>query len=77
MGFVWMGLLLVGYIIGWWRPLMGGALAVGSMALFYVWFSVLRGSFLTMGFLAILAIPGVLYLIEAWSMRRGAEAGAA
>ncbi len=77
MGFVWMGLLLVGYVVGWWRPLLGGAIAVGSMAAFYVWFSVLRGSFLAMGFLAILALPGALYLVEAELTRRRVRRSAA
>ena len=56
---VWLGLIL-----GWWWETAAGLLTVGGMVAFYLLDYALSGTFPRGPFFAILAAPGVLYLIS-------------
>lgn len=50
-----------GLIAGWWRQGVGGAVTVGSLALFYLWMFAQRGRIAGPYFL-LLAAPGFLFI---------------
>jgi uncharacterized membrane protein HdeD (DUF308 family) len=51
----------VGYLIGWWRPLVGGVIGLGCLIAFAIW----RGSgvALSPGIGVLFVLPGVLFVI--------------
>jgi peptidoglycan/LPS O-acetylase OafA/YrhL len=55
--------LLLGLALAWWRELLGGIIAVGSILVFYAAFLVADGRLPAGPYFAILATPGVLFLI--------------
>ncbi|MGB7210567.1 MAG: hypothetical protein WBD27_18070 [Pyrinomonadaceae bacterium] len=56
--------LLVGLILGWQEEIKGGALAVGSIAAFYLVYGLaLSGSIRQGWWFLIFAIPGFLFLL--------------
>jgi hypothetical protein len=61
--------VLVGLAVAWWREGLGGAIAIGSLAGFYLWIMVLGGRPPAGPYFLLLAAPGFLFLI-AWFMRR-------
>lgn len=65
--------LVVGLLLGWWRELLGGAVAVGSLAMFYVVMIVLGKSVPTTPYFAILGAPGALFLVAGLWRRLGAK----
>jgi hypothetical protein len=59
---------LAGMVVGWRHEALGGALTVGSLALFYVLEWSFRGRVPTGGALALVALPGLLFLCcAAWT----------
>lgn len=65
--------LLIGLVIGWRREVLGGAVAVGSMAVFFALLAAFSGRFPAGPYFAILGLPGLLFLISGlWaSAQRG------
>jgi hypothetical protein len=61
--------LVLGMGLGWWRELLGGAVALGSLAVFYAILFAFRGSVPTSPYFAILAAPGALFLAAGLWMR--------
>ena len=56
--------LIIGLILGWWKELIGGAIAVGSVAGFYLIYELLmNGSWPKGPWFAVFATPGVLFLL--------------
>ncbi|MBN1247984.1 MAG: hypothetical protein JXC32_10030, partial [Anaerolineae bacterium] len=62
--------LWVGLLLGWRWELLGGALVVGGMLVFYALDYAFSGSLPRGGIFMVLASPGLLYLIVAWWARR-------
>jgi len=57
----------VGMILGWrWEPL-GGSITLGSLAAFYAWLWINDGRFPGGPYFALMAAPGLLFLI-AWAL---------
>ncbi|MCU0688134.1 MAG: hypothetical protein MUE97_00075 [Phycisphaerales bacterium] len=55
--------LLLGLVLAWWRELVGGLIAVISILGFYVAVLIANGHVPTSPYIAILATPGVLFVI--------------
>ena len=74
----WVGLALfpvgvtIGLVLAWWREGLGGAIAVGSLALFYLWDLIRTGTFPSGPFFLLVAAPGFLFLICWFLFRSGA-----
>lgn len=68
----WLGLaffpvgLSIGLVVGWWRAGLGGAITLLSSGLFYLWNWVARGTWPRGPYFALLAAPGLLYLLSVW-----------
>lgn len=61
--------LLIGLLIGWWRDILGGAIAISSVAILYI-IILARGSTTPGPYFALLAVPGVLFLASGLLARR-------
>jgi hypothetical protein len=57
----------VGMILGWRREGLGGSVTLASLAAFYAWLRIIDGRFPGGPFFALIAAPGLLFLI-AWAM---------
>jgi hypothetical protein len=75
----WVGLALwpigvgVGLLIAWYREELGGTIALGCLVGFYAW-NLLHSGHLPRGPLfALMAAPGLLFLIAAFLSRRQAD----
>jgi hypothetical protein len=75
----WLGLLFfplgvgVGMIVGWWRAILGGAIAVGSLTAFYMVFVWVFGEHFWQAatlYFFVFTIPGFLFLINGLLARR-------
>lgn len=63
--------LVSGLILGWLEEIRGGALAIGSVAAFYVVYGLAFSGSIRQGWgFALFAIPGVLFLIHGLLSRR-------
>lgn len=56
--------VLVGFAIAWRREAFGGLVTIGSLLAFYVWHGTLQGSLPRGPYFAILAAPGLLFLLS-------------
>ena len=56
---------VAGLVIAWWREALGGALTVIAVALFHAIHWYLTGSLPKVWFFALMAVPGLLFLITA------------
>lgn len=65
--------LVGGLVLGWWRETWGGALALASLAAFYVLEVAMSGRFPGGPYFAILASPGLLFLASGLLRRRFAD----
>ena len=65
--------LLVGLAIAWHREVLGGAIGLGSVVMFYVLDFLLSGTFPRGIFFVVLAIPALLFLVLGLVKRRGRE----
>ena len=63
--------LLVGLILAWWREGIGGAIAIVSFLTFYLVDFLDDGSFPRGPWFALLAVPGLLFLICWLTAREG------
>jgi hypothetical protein len=59
----------VGMVVAWRWPVLGGALSVGGMALFFAAFAVMIG-FPKAPFLYLMLLPGILFLVDGLIGRR-------
>jgi len=65
----WLGLALwpggvgIGLAVAWFRKGLGGAIAIGSLAGFYLWNLLDRGRFPSGPYFFLVAAPGVLFLL--------------
>ncbi len=72
----WIGLffypldVVVGMILGWFRPAVGGTVTVGSLLGFYLVHLLLWGDLPGGPFFVLFASPGFLFLLLAWLRRR-------
>jgi hypothetical protein len=72
----WVGLALwpigvgLGLVLAWYREMLGGAAAVACLAAFCGWNLFLSGHFPRGPFFALVAAPGVLFLLAALLSRR-------
>jgi hypothetical protein len=57
--------VLLGFVIAWRREGLGGAITVGSLALFYIWMIALDGRLPSGPYFLLLAAPGFLYVASA------------
>lgn len=77
----WLGLLLfplgvaVGLVLAWWREEVGGLTALVCLAAFYLWGLVVRGVFPQGPYFALIAAPGLLFLLSGLLAGRDAEGG--
>jgi hypothetical protein len=53
-----------GIVVAWWREGLGGAISVGSMIVFYILLYFMRGQFPRGPYFALVAAPGVLFLLS-------------
>jgi hypothetical protein len=53
----------VGMVVGWWREGLGGGITVASLVAFYLLDRFLSGSFPRGFAFAVLAVPGILFLL--------------
>jgi hypothetical protein len=69
--------VVLGFVIAWWREGVGGAITVGSLALFYLWMFARDGRLPSGPFFLLLAAPGILYIIGAllWRSRDKGSVG--
>jgi hypothetical protein len=71
----WVGLLLfpfgvcLGIIVAWRREGLGGGITVGSLLAFYAWLRVVSGRFPGGPYFALIAAPGILFLVS-WLLSR-------
>jgi hypothetical protein len=76
----WVGLALfpvgvtIGLVLAWWREGLGGAIAVGSLAVFYLWDLIRSRTFPGGPFFLLIAAPGFLFLI-CWFLSRSSALG--
>jgi hypothetical protein len=62
--------VIMGMILGWWREMLGGLVAVGSLAAFYLW-NFLQSGCLPLGpWFLLVVMPGFLFLISALFTRK-------
>lgn len=66
--------VMIGMIIGWIRPRIGGLIAVGALAGFYVVSYVIGTGVPTGPYFLLFALPGVLFVIDGILMRRSGHA---
>lgn len=68
------GLIFLGYLVGWWRPAIGGSIVVAGLIgqILVEWSK--RGDLLGPWFF-LFAAPGVIYLVAAWIKRPRRSAG--
>jgi hypothetical protein len=59
----------VGMVVAWRWPVLGGAVSLGGMALFFAAFAVMIG-FPEAPFLYLMLLPGTLFLVEGLIRRR-------
>jgi hypothetical protein len=59
----------VGFVLAWWKELLGGSLTVASLVVFYLIHRLQVGTFPRGLAFAVFAAPGVLFLL-AWSLSR-------
>jgi hypothetical protein len=59
----------VGMVVAWRWPVLGGALSLGGMALFFAAFAVMIG-FPKAPFLYVMLVPGTLFLVDGLIRRR-------
>lgn len=70
-------LSVAGLLLAWWRPMLGGWIAIaGGLLLTLVLFPVFEQMF-TWGFLAFLVAPGALFVASAWKTHKTGQAPAA
>jgi peptidoglycan/LPS O-acetylase OafA/YrhL len=62
--------LCVGLVLGWPRPLLGGAVAVGSILGFYLVYAAGSGGLPRGGWFLLLALPGFLFIVCGVMRRR-------
>ena len=68
----WVGLLffpfglMIGLLVAWRNELIGGSIAVVSVAAFYAWALSVRGALPSGPYFLLLALPALLFLILAW-----------
>jgi hypothetical protein len=55
--------VLAGFAIAWWCEGLGGAVTIGSVIAFYVWHGGVQGRMPSGPYFAILAAPGLLFLL--------------
>lgn len=55
--------MVVGLMVGWWRELMGGLITIGSLSVFYGLMMMHTQRFPPGPYFAILASPGMLFVI--------------
>ena len=70
--------VVLGFVVAWRREGVGGAITVGSLALFYLWMFARDGRLPTGPYHLLLAAPGFLYIAGAllWRSRDSGSAGA-
>ncbi|MDQ5845755.1 MAG: hypothetical protein M3539_10730 [Acidobacteriota bacterium] len=61
---LWPGGVIVGLIVAWFRKGLGGAITIGSLIAFYVWNFLERGTFPRGPYFALVAAPGILFLLS-------------
>ena len=60
------GALVAGMPVAWWREGLGGALTLAGLGAFYIWQTASTGRFPAGPFFALLAAPGLLFIISSW-----------
>lgn len=69
-GHEWLGLALfpgcvvLGFVVAWWKELIGGAASIGGLMAFYVWFLATGGVLSAGGYFALFTLPAVFFLIS-------------
>jgi hypothetical protein len=67
-----LGIIFAGYVVGWWRELLGGVLAVlGTIAFYIVCVEILEITVLPETIL--LAVPGIFYMLAYGAEREHAR----
>lgn len=62
--------VVAGFAIAWWREGVGGAVTVGSLALFYLWLFARSGRLSVGPYFLLLAAPGFLHAANALWLAR-------
>jgi hypothetical protein len=68
------GGVVLGMVLGWWRELIGGTVAVLSLAAFYACMFALSGRVPGGPYFALFSLPGALFLAAGLAARRAAAA---
>jgi hypothetical protein len=66
----------VGLVVAWWKERLGGVITLASLIGFYVWHLAVAGRFATGPWFALVAAPGLLFVVAAWLKRQRHDAGA-
>jgi hypothetical protein len=61
--------VVVGFAVGWWREVTGGAISVLSLVAFYAWMILLTGRPPHGPYFVLLAAPGFLFLASGFLTR--------
>jgi hypothetical protein len=67
------GGVLLGFVLGWWRPKVGGVVALASLAAFYAWHVATAGRWPAGPWFLLFTSPALLFLAAAWLPRQRAS----
>jgi hypothetical protein len=70
---LWPGGVCIGLIIAWFRPALGGAIAVFCLIAFYVWHLLYSGGLPGGPYFFLVAAPGVLFILATLVSRSSHE----
>ncbi len=62
--------VLLGLLLGFWQPVIGGSVAMMSLLAFYSWHVVVAGGFPSGPYFVWFAFPGLLFLAAGWLASR-------
>jgi len=68
-----LGVMVVGYLLAWWRDWLGGFISLAAFVAFYGWAFWSSGKLLGGPVFPLCFVPGVLCLLAVW-LRRGGSA---
>jgi hypothetical protein len=63
------GGVLLGFALGWWRPALGGVVALASLAAFYAWHVATAGRWPGGPWFLLFSSPALLFFAAAWLPR--------
>ena len=65
---LWPGGVCLGLLIAWFRPKLGGTIAIVCLIAFYLWSLAERGRFPGGPYFVLVAVPGFLFLVSTFTI---------